>query len=147
MTEVTLTSLAERIDHLESVQAITRITNEYCQALDKRDIKRFLSLWAPDAVFQLAPDQVFEGTDAIRGLVEEGIWPAFAETHHWASNVIVDVDGDNATAVCDVDASSRRIDDSWIRAAATYEDQLVKHQGSWVINRRTTEIHFQEPIG
>ncbi|MEZ5121006.1 MAG: nuclear transport factor 2 family protein [Solirubrobacterales bacterium] len=92
---------------LESVQEISRLGAEYCHGLDGRDMDRFLRIWHPEAGGSSGPDVRPVGHAEIRELVSGGIWPAFSETHHWMSNLVIDVDGDTATGQCDIDATVR----------------------------------------
>ena len=53
------------VDRLLSESEITRLVHEYCHGVDKRDAGRFMSVWSSDAVWQVGPDEVFRGDDAI----------------------------------------------------------------------------------
>jgi len=142
-----LEALCRRVDRLESVQEISRLGAEYCHGLDGRDMDRFLRIWHPEAEWILGPDVRPVGHAEIRELVSGGIWPAFSETHHWMSNLVIDVDGDTATGQCDIDATVREIGGAWLRAAATYHDAYERYQGRWVLRRRDAVTHFQEALG
>lgn len=135
-----------RIERLEAERQLERLAYEYNHGIDKRDIDRFLRVWHPDAEWVPGPGLLVNGVEEIRQTVETGIWPAFSETHHWATNVVVDIDGDTATGVCDVNANVRDTDGQWLRASATYNDTFALREGTWRYTRREAVIHFQEPL-
>ena len=39
------------------------------------------------------------------------IWPAWRETHHWTTNLVVEIDGDRARGVCDVNCNGANPED------------------------------------
>lgn len=138
--------LLARIDRLESTEAVRRLAYVYCQGIDRRDEALFRSAWHDDAEWVFGPDSVIAGVDAIAGTAVTGIWPAYTETHHWTSNLVVQVDGDQATGSCDVDATVRDAAGAWSRASASYDDVYERRGGVWGIVRRTATMHFTEPL-
>ena len=146
MATTTEATLAERLDRLEAIEEIRRVAYRYCHGLDRRDLEAFSAAWHADGAWVLGPDAVVNGIDAIRETVTTGIWPAFTETHHWTSNLAIQVDGDTATATCDVDATVRDTDGNWLRASAVYDDTYERRDGRWGLTRREGTVHFQEPF-
>src|SRR5688572_32818921 len=51
----TLAALARRIDELESRAAIRDLVTDYCLGFDAHDWDRFISIWHPDAVWEIGP--------------------------------------------------------------------------------------------
>lgn len=134
-----------RLDVLESRAAIADLMARYATAFDRRDLDGFLSVWHPDAGWSMGPGHDASGHDAIRASAE-GAWEQVAQTHHWPTNVIVDVDGDTAAATADAHAMVKAADGSWSQVGASYRDTWTRRDGRWALQRRDTDIHFQLPI-
>jgi hypothetical protein len=49
--DATIESLADRLDPLESEQAIRLLCSDYCTGFDRRDARRFLAIWWDDAIW------------------------------------------------------------------------------------------------
>lgn len=139
------TDLADRLDALESRERVRRLCHDYSHGFDKRDLETFLSLWHDDAVWVFGPGQEASGLDGIKAAAER-MWEVVAESHHWNSNVVVDIDGDSGTGIADIYAIVRGADGSWAQVSATYTDVYARRDGVWAIARRDTEIHFQRPL-
>ncbi|MFC5380758.1 nuclear transport factor 2 family protein [Aquipuribacter nitratireducens] len=131
------------IDLLLSESQINRLVREYCHGVDKRDADRFMAVWAEDAVWQVGPEQVFRGHTAILDGAQRQ-WDAFGQMHHWAANVVIDIEPgeDRATGESDVDVTVEMVDGRWVRGGGTYRDQYVREHGQWKIARREAVAHF-----
>ena len=125
--------VSARLDRLESISALTRIVHEFCRSADQRDLERFMALWHPDAVW--VTHERAEGHDAIRAAILAQ-WDSLPELHHWATNVVVDADGDRGQVESDVLLLVRLRDGSRIRAARTYRDVVERRDGLWRILER-----------
>jgi hypothetical protein len=107
---------------------------------------RLAELFDIDGVMQLA-GRVFDGRDAIRamfGPVDPPPWTDPGQVllqpgaAHRASNPVIDVDGDRATAETDLLVLGRGEDGrSRITLVARYRDRLVRKRGRWLIANRT----------
>ncbi len=133
--------LHERLDRLESESAIRALVHEYCHGADKRDRARFAAVWTPDAVWQVAPTQEFRGVEAICAAVERQ-WGAFLQMHHWTSNLVIDLDGDQARGEVDVSVTTQFDDGTWVRGGGVYRDCYVRTDVGWRISRREAEHLF-----
>jgi uncharacterized protein (TIGR02246 family) len=143
---MTSQDIEQRVARLETTEELRNLAKEYCHGFDKRDLDRFLAVFAADAVWVLDADTQPSGHAEIGKTVTEGIWPAFTETHHWASNHVIDWSGDAPRGTCDVDATVRNTSGQWLRASATYDDTYVSSDGRWLIARREATVHFTEPL-
>ncbi|GEL48710.1 hypothetical protein CHO01_38260 [Cellulomonas hominis] len=133
--------LQERLERLESESAIRTLVHEYCHGADKRDRARFAAVWTPDAVWQVAPTQEFRGVEAICAAVEWQ-WGAFLQMHHWTSNLVIDLDGDQARGEVDVSVTTQFLDGTWARGGGVYRDSYVRTDVGWRISRREAEHLF-----
>lgn len=141
-------ALLERVDRLESRQAMRDLVTDYCQGFDRGDYDRFLSIWWEDCVWDIgAPFGAFAGHAGIEKAVKEVLWPVWRETHHLTSNLkIAFEDADNARGECDVDCMGATRDDVVQMISATYRDHFQRRNGVWKIARRDVTIHYFNPI-
>jgi len=136
-----MTDLDTRLDRIESELAIRRLAAEYCHGADKRDLDRFLAVWAPNAVWQVGDDPGHEGREAIARVVRAQ-WATFPQYVHWTTNHAIWIDGDDARGESDV-ATTVRVDSGrWVRTGATYRDEYRRIDGRWLIARRHATARF-----
>ncbi len=144
----TLAALARRIDELESRAAIRDLVTDYCLGFDTHDWDRFISIWHPDAVWEIGPPfGTFENHDGIRRAVYDALYPVWRETHHLTSNLRLTFrDADHAQGVCNVDCMGATKDDVVQMISATYADEFERRQGAWKIAKRSVTIHYFNPL-
>lgn len=128
--------LEQLVHELDARDRIGRLIADFCHGMDKRDRALFGSLWAEDAEWRPSPNYPWcHGRAAILAAMD-AIWEATGTTHHWVTNVAIDVHGDEATAMSDVVA---RVCDAEGRAAysaLTYDDRFALRDGNWLWVRR-----------
>lgn len=138
-------SLAARVAALTAREEIRQLAHNYCHGIDKRDPDRLLAVFAEEAVWALGEGVTPTGHTEIGQMLDQ-IWAAHQLTHHWTANHVIEVQGDRATGLCDVDSTVRAADGEWRRAAASYRDDYVRTDGTWRITRREAEMSFLEPF-
>ena len=144
-----IAQLLARVDELESRAAIRDLASNYCHGFDKRDFDRFLSIWWPDCVWDIGPPfGKFEGHQGIHAAINDVLWPAWHESHHLTTNLVIDfIDPDNATSVCDVDCvGTLTTEPACQMVGATYTDTLQRREGVWKIKKRAVTIHYFNPV-
>jgi hypothetical protein len=142
----TLHSLDERLDALESQQAIARLVAEYAHGFDGRDVGRFMAIWHEDAMYDLAEfGGRRDGLDAIGAAVDE-LWAAFPGTHHWMVNLAIDVDGDRGAGACHALVFPVDADEQVDAVALTYEDAFERRDGRWGFVERRVLLHHVVPL-
>lgn len=130
--DVTAGSAADELAVRNLIAALSRTA-------DGDDVEAYLALFAPDAVWAL-PGGERRGHDQIRdGSVERRaqgqVGPGTA-TRHAVTTVVVDVDGDRATAsstwmfLVDTTTEPR------IGRVGTYTDEFARIDGRWLLTRR-----------
>lgn len=137
--------LLRRIDEIESRNAIAELAFNYCHGFDKRDFERFLSIWWDDCVWNIGPPfGRFEGHDGIREAVLNVLWPAWDQSQHVTSNLVISFDdGNNARSLCDVDCTGLLSDKPEATfVGASYADRLQRRDGVWKIAEREVTIHY-----
>ncbi len=142
------TDILDRLDQLESRNAMLDLTSDYCHGFDKRDWDRFLAIWWEDCSWVIGPPfGTFEGHAGVTTAVKEILWGVWRETHHWSTNFRVWFDDkDHARGECDVDCFGATMDNQPQMISATYRDDFERRNGIWKIKRRTVEMHYFNPI-
>jgi hypothetical protein len=140
--------LLRRVDELESRAAIRDLVSDYCIGFDSRNIDRFMAIWHEDAVWEIGPPfGSFSGAQSIRRAVEEILFPAWRETHHLCSNLVLGfTDADHARGVCNVDCMGATPDDVVQMVGASYTDDFERRGGVWRIARRVVTLHYFNPV-
>jgi len=146
--QAAIDSLLRRIDELESRAALRDLVSDYCIGFDTHDWDRFISIWHPDAVWDIGPPfGVFDGHAGIRKAVFDVLYPVWRETHHLTSNLRVTfVDADHARGTCNVDCMGATKDNVVQMISATYTDDFERRNKVWKIAKRGVVIHYFNPI-
>jgi hypothetical protein len=83
-------SIEERVQVLEDREAIRELIAKYCRGVDGRNEDLFMSIWSDDASYRIGgPFGDHTGLEQIKGILH-GLWSAFTEMHHWATNVVIE---------------------------------------------------------
>lgn len=118
--------------------AVTRTLAMYCHLCDDGDFARLVELFALDGSVAF-DEEVVTGRDALTTWFASR-QPAERRGKHLVVNMIVDVDGDHATAVSDY-VFLRLVDGAVTPTiAGRYRDRLRRDVARWVIERRDIEI-------
>jgi hypothetical protein len=137
---------ASRLDALESRTAIDRLISQYAHAFDGRDETLLQNLWHADARLDLgAAFGEFIGIDAIIGSAHQN-WAAMPHMHHWMANVVIDVDGDQASARSAADVLCTHNELGEIQISGVYYDRFERRAGRWAFVDRRFELHFLTPL-
>ena len=137
--------LIARLDQLESRHQIEALVSNYCHGFDKRDYDRFLSIWWEDCVWKIGPPfGDFTGHDGIHEAIYEVLWPAWSQSQHVTSNLVLEFSGpDAASGLCDVDCMGLLTDSLEATfVGATYQDSYTRRDGVWRISEREVTIHY-----
>jgi gamma-hexachlorocyclohexane dehydrochlorinase len=148
VNQANLEALAERIDRVESKNAMRDLVTDYCRGFDQRDFERFLAIWSSDCIWDIGPPfGAFEGHSGITKAVKEILWPVWRETHHLTSNLKIQFENaDSAFGECDVDCMGATRDDVVQMISATYKDHFIRSAGEWKIVRRDVKMHYFNPV-
>jgi len=121
---------------------IAEVLIRYATGIDFKDWPLFRSCWTDDIDVDYGDLGHFATADAITDLMTR-IHDGMGQTYHRMSNLVINVDGDRATARSYVHAVLMAVPgdpNSWIEAIGHYDDGLVRTPGGWRIDRRTTNI-------
>lgn len=161
------TALEARLEALEDHIRIEQLMMRYAAALNTRDADTYVSLFTPDATFELrrAIDEPpflgpFKGREALRkqwfpdgaGAVDSTGRRPFGAMRHVTTNYEIDVKGDKATVhaffieiVSNGANTPPGSKPPTIHAMGRYEDELVKVNGQWFFSKRVvmTDLNTQ----
>jgi uncharacterized protein (TIGR02246 family) len=135
-----MSSVEERLQRLEDVEAIRRLMLDYRACLDAKDIRGYAALFAADGEFiagdmrATGPEEIFALVDGMRGtlLTDRG-----GDDVHIVANPTIEVDGDRATA----DSMWLYIvrgegDQPVLSKIGSYRDVFTREDGRWRFLRR-----------
>lgn len=130
-------SLEERIDRLESLDAIRQLPAKYALALDMRDMDAMVSLFVEDV--RVGKDA--SGRLALRAYMDRTLRSPFIGTsHHIGGHVIEFDDADHAHGVVysknEHETPVEGGADEWVIMQMMYVDDYVRRDGSWHFARR-----------
>ena len=125
-------SFAKRLAEVEDHIAIERLLMEYGRTLDKHDFAAFSRLFAADGEWT-GNVGTFKGPAGIQAAMEKYFkpTPGAAPFYHVLTNVIIDIDGDHATASSKWTFIQFAGGHPQIGAVGYYDDTLVRENGRW----------------
>jgi uncharacterized protein (TIGR02246 family) len=136
-------TLVARVSALEDKDAIAAVITAYGPAVDAGDAEAVGRLWAEDAVYDIDLG-AFEGRAAIMEMVRTR--PHQDYIHEGCGHLIdpihVQVDGDTAVATCHSMLVRRMADGDgfWVWRVTASRFDMVRREGGWLIQRRTTRL-------
>jgi uncharacterized protein (TIGR02246 family) len=134
-------------DYADDRAEIENLLSRYLYAMDFRDPKAYASVFTEDGVLESGRG-VTRGRDALRKMLAdfnvemtkraEAAGRTLRASRHVASNFVIKVDGDKATAVSYWTAHRVGNDGKSVEPTGFghYEDELVRRNGEWLIARR-----------
>lgn len=155
----------QRLQAIEDYVAIEKVLMRYAAALNTDDADTYVSLFTPDAIFELRREideppfiGPFVGRDALRkqwfpdhDSTSPGIGRIFGPMRHVTTNYEIDVDGDTATVrafFMEVVSNGANIppgsNPPTIHAMGRYEDELVRRDGRWLFSKRVVITDMNE---
>jgi ketosteroid isomerase-like protein len=157
-------SLEQRLRAVEDRLAIEQLLMRYAAALNTDDADTYVSLFTPDATFELRRQSgeppflgPFRGRDALRKQWFPDAPPStagasrFGPMRHVTTNYEIDVAGDTATVraffievVSNGSNTPPGSNPPTIHAMGRYEDELVKLDGRWLFSKRVVITDMNE---
>ena len=138
---------------IEDIIEIEQLLNRYCHAVDRGTVSDIMEVFHRDArpVASLRERGSFKGKEAVRAWYErydKAFRDRTRSLRHTISSPMIQVDGNQATSVCYLDAD--RIDSDSGRAfqvLGRYEDKLIKDEGRWWIAERAIIVDGNYQLG
>jgi gamma-hexachlorocyclohexane dehydrochlorinase len=152
----TATALLERLDALESQDAIRRLKAGYMQGLDDRLRGVVGDLFWEDAIWEGLPDRPLEGEQPARAgeciqgrraIAESFIAAAAAMsfTAHFLTNEDITVDGDHAVGKWKLLQACNSGRDRAFWQAGIYIDDFERRDGVWKFSHLRLALDFRTP--
>ncbi|MBI3795691.1 MAG: nuclear transport factor 2 family protein [Deltaproteobacteria bacterium] len=143
---VTASSLVE--DHL----AIQQLLHKYCHVVDRGTADEVAALFHRTAVLlpRYESDERYEGREAVRGWYRRYMEKFRAKVRylrHKIESSVIEITGDEATAVCYLDADSitTSVNEANV-AVGRYDDKFIKDEGRWWFKERTIIVYYSYPL-
>ena len=137
-----LQNILDRLDRLESKDAIREMATAYAIACDEHDMPRLTSLFTEDACFD-APNgaMVAQGKQAIVTMFEN-TFKIRGPAYHWTHDITVKMDDNNPDKATGLVLSHAETTPNGVVsiAAMRYVDEYRREQGKWLFAKRV--IHF-----
>jgi hypothetical protein len=141
-----MTDLAQRIDRLEARFEIADLIYSYARYIRRDEPEKIASLFLPDGSFEIRDGHPDRPDYSVRSLykssaeVNEHMAPNKGNPHPvpLIRNLIVEVDGDSATANCVMDAT---IYGTTHAIQGEYRDTCKRVDGRWYFKSRTYTIY------
>ncbi len=129
---------------------IEAVVFRYAKLLDTKRYSQLTEVFTPEATANYVGMAECKGVEAIIGLVS-GVLDRCGNTQHLLGNVQIDVQGDQATASCYLQAIHVGVGDYSDRLLTVwgeYRDRLVRTAAGWrIVYRELTTLHAQGDIG
>lgn len=126
-------TLAERLDRMESYAAIQQLVSRYARALDARDMDTVVSMFSPTV--QVGADE--RGREALKRWMSAVMSQMRTSVHLVANHVIDFRDADHASGVVYCRDELERPDTGqWAVGTIQYWDDYERIDGEWCIGRR-----------
>jgi ketosteroid isomerase-like protein len=123
-------------------EAIRDVIARYNLFGDSGRFDRMLDLFAADATLTV-DGTTYDDKAAIRRLFETAAGPTPEHVRHFTSTLVLDVDGDTASARCYFQVLTEQGLDHWGR----YRDSLVRSGDRWLFTRRDVRVDGRIPGG
>lgn len=115
---------------------ITDVLLRYATGIDRRDWDTFRTVFTADCALDYGEIGSFNGLDAVTDFMDQ-VHALAGHTMHRLSNIVITLDGDNATARTYLDGLILAPDNaSGINAVGIYDDHLVRTDHGWRIATR-----------
>ena len=137
-----LEDVLNRLDRLESIEAIRQLATVYAVACDEHDMPRLMSLFTTDAVFDSpTKTMVAEGREQIEKMFVD-LFRIRGPAFHWTHDVTVSVDNTDPNKASGLVYSHAETTPNGVisLAAMKYLDEYERQADVWQFSRR--EIHF-----
>ncbi len=116
--------------------AIADVGARYNYAIDFGDVAGWVATFTEDGAFE-NPSGRYEGPEGLKGFAVDFI-AQFPDGRHWIHNLVVDGDGDEASAACYLHMF--RAGSNELVATGRYDDKLRRVDGKWLFVERVVTV-------
>jgi hypothetical protein len=124
--------------------AIADLLHAYAFAIDDQAWERLLDVFAERCTADYGQFGSFESAQAVHDWMRDA--HVGLTSQHAMANIVIDVDGDHATARSYVTVTIVRTDtpSAMLRTGGEYRDRLARVDGSWRISERAYRTVWQD---
>jgi len=127
-----LAHLAQRLDRLESIEAIRQLAARYSLSLDMRDLDAHVNLFAHD----IRVSKEHSGRVHLKAWLDDTLRNQFTGTsHHLGQHIIEFTDADHALGVV-YSKNEHECGGEWVIMQMLYWDNYERIDGNWYFRRR-----------
>ena len=124
--------LENRVDRLESIDAIRQLASKYALTLDMRNLDQHVNLFVSD----VSVGNHGKGRQALKIWANDTFRNQFSGTsHHIGNHIIEFLDKNNAIGVV-YSKNEHETEDEWVIMQMLYWDTYVRVQGCWLFKKR-----------
>lgn len=130
-------ALLDRIDRIESHQAIQQLAVKYAMAVDARDVDAWLGMFVDD----IDCGRRGKGREALRSFIEPAVRDFYRTVHSITGHAIDEINGDHARGrvYC---RAEHEFGDQWIVMACVYHDTYERRDGVWYFAGREEDFFY-----
>lgn len=146
--------MSDDITRLLDERACERLINVYCQLVDHGDAPGIADLFTPKGVWRSTEGVLMDGQDEIRAGFTRRQGVTRRQSRHLCMNVIIDVDGDEATGRCYL-VNYRHDSETGMaehpapadapKYVGEYLDRFVRTADGWRFVERVADMVFIRP--
>lgn len=139
-------TVEERLHRIEAITEIKELTARYCYHVSRKEGDAVVELFTDDGVLDGSSAGMgrIEGREALVAFYRPAVTQA-EETLPFIQNHIIDVNGDDATGTCALEARFSRGGRS-ITVAGHYEDTYRRVDGRWLFAERKLFFNHVVPL-
>ena len=129
-------TIEQRLERLESIEAIRQLIVQYSRAVDASDLDQLAALWTDDARIGGVGDGVKVGRQAVKDWF--GSTDAFGKPRcHFMGSPLIEFTGpDTAKGLVYANAFVENQPGSWRRTVLRYDDRYARQDGQWLFRSR-----------
>jgi len=132
----------ERVDRLVAYEEIRQLVARYAVAVDSRDLRALVALFADDV--QVGRDQ--RGRAALRDFFERSLRDVTVTILNTGTHVIDFADDDHASGIVYC-RGEVQVGNQWIVQAIQYRDTYERRHGHWYFTRRLHLLWHGREVG
>lgn len=122
---------------LEDKEEIRDLITRYCLSIDAGRYDEWVECFMADGVFDSPILGRWQGKTALRQFTEKyRAWTGAAQPRHCVMNVLIHVDGNQATSECYLLMTHAAEGKTELIISGRYEDKLEKIDGKWLFKER-----------
>jgi ketosteroid isomerase-like protein len=138
-----LAELERRLEFLEDIEGIKRLKAKYWNSIDNKDWEALTECYTEDVIFDDAHFGRMEGRDYIVKVLKRAMKDV-STAHHGHNPEIQILSSTAARGRWALNDWVKIKDQDFMKGCAIYEDEYVKANGSWKIQKSKLTYFFQE---